>query len=103
MVYSFYPHVCTSAKCARVLINNVHVCRDIYHFLEVMIYLLNDKKNSIIESYKRHGKITKLCSSIFRFFANFDHTFFFLLDEKKINFEKVYNIVGDIVYWVYLS
>lgn len=66
-----------------------------------MIYLLNDKKNSIIESYQRHGKITKLYSSIFRFFANFDHTFF-LLDEKKLTFKK-FIILLVILYTGFIS
>lgn len=61
------------------------------------------KKNSIIESYKRHGKITKLCSAIFRFFANSDHTFFFLLDEqKKITFKK-FIILLVILYTGFIS
>lgn len=53
-----------------------------------MIYLLNDKKNLIIEFYKRYGKIIKLCLLIFRFFVNFDYIFFFYWMKKKLILKK---------------
>lgn len=71
-----------------------------------MIYLLNNiGKFSIIETHKRYGKITKLYSpkSSLTKTANFDHNFFGYQMNTKINFYNFHNIIGDFIYWVYLS